>query len=126
MIRELSKEFRMFQFDLAIGKNRGKKEHFMARAFFSCFKPLGESTLALSTHILINFVEGHIEVWGGCDRKLVKCTALISTQERLNKADLSSHLAFGDSDAKSVDSNVSSFPRLVHLKHECTCEDSVP
>ena len=136
MIRELSKEFRMFQFDLAIGKNRGKKEHFMARAFFSCFKPLGESTLALSTHILINLVknigkknaflsEGHIEVWGGCDRKLVKCT-LISTQERLNKADLSSHLAFGDSDAKSVDSNVSSFPRLVHLKHECTCEDSVP
>lgn len=126
MIRELSKEFRMFQFDLAIGKKRGKKENFMARAFFSCFKPLGESTLALSTHILINFVEGHIEVWGGCDRKLVKCTALISTQERLNKADLSSHLAFGDSDAKSVDSNVSSFPRLVHLKHECTCEDSVP
>ena len=50
--------------DLAIGKNTGKKEHFMARAFFSCFKPLGESTLetsfffrTLSTHILINFVK---------------------------------------------------------------------
>ena len=64
MIRELSKEFRMFQFipsltldlidckvltcDLAIGKNRGEKKHFMARAFFSFFKPLGESTLETS------------------------------------------------------------------------------
>ena len=61
MIRELSKEFTMFQFipsltqglidckvltcDLAIGKNRGKKEHFTAPAFFSCFKPLRGSTL---------------------------------------------------------------------------------
>ena len=80
MIRELNKEFRMFQFtpsltlglidckvltcDLAIGKNTGKKEHFMARAFFSCIKPLGKSTLetsvffrTLSTHILINLVK---------------------------------------------------------------------
>ena len=64
MIRELSKEFRMFQFipsltpglidckvltyDLAIGKSRRKKEHFMARAFFSFFKPLGESILETS------------------------------------------------------------------------------
>ena len=73
--------------------------------------------------------EGHTEIWWGCDRKLVKCTALIITQERLNKADLlffkTSHLASGDSDAKSVDSYVSSFSRLVHLKHERTCEDSV-
>ena len=68
MIRELSKEFTMFQFipsltqglidckvltcDLAIGKNRGKKEHFMARAFFSCFKPLGESTLETSVFLM--------------------------------------------------------------------------
>ena len=50
MIRELSKEFRTFQFtpslnlglidckvltcDLAVGKNRERKEHFLERAFF--------------------------------------------------------------------------------------------
>ena len=114
--------------------------------FFSCFKPLGESTLETSVfpfpfnahfdkrcknHREKNafLSEGHAEIWGGCDRNLLKCTALISTQERLNKADLlffkTSHLASGDSDAKSVDSYVSSFSRLVHLKHERTCEDSV-
>ena len=124
----------------------GKTEHFMARAFFSCFKSLGESTLETSVfpfpfnahfdkrcknHREKNafLSEGHAEIWGGCDRNLLKCTALISTQERLNKADLlffkTSHLAFGDSDAKSVDSYVSSFSRLVHLKYERTCEDSV-
>lgn len=110
--------------------------------FFSCFKPLGESTLETSVFPFpfnahfdkrcknhrkkkAFLSKGYIEVWGGCDIKLVKCTALISTLERLNKDDLSSHLAFWDSDAKSVDSNVSSFSRLVHLKHERTCEDSV-